>query len=395
MLANGRFVLPLALVLVFSAAIARQYDHVYLLKNPGFLVRPLVASFLLASFLYSILLVAFWRNLEPPRPGFRAYVTFLKLYWMTAPMAWLYAIPFERWMGVMDAAVANLWLLGVVSVWRVTLISRVVSVLFNVRWIAACPLVLLFATFPVLVVGALSVGPTITASMGGVQLPPDERLIDSVFGSLALVALWGFIPVAIGCSLASYHSRPRWEPRASWLHRSSAGVRVFAILSILGWTPILWETQHEQSMRWKVERGLPPREAVRLMSESTRDDFPQNWRLFKDLYSQHSMPAVKVDFIETALKADPAEWVNDLMYDELVYHIEGNFPITDQSVIDYARVLPLATNREALARRVLQRHEEAPWWNRGARLSGYDEALRSLRELAGISPPAPAAEEGS
>jgi len=110
MLANGRFVLPLALVLVFSAAIARQYDHVYLLKNPGFLVRPLVASFLLASFLYSILLVAFWRNLEPPRPGFRAYVTFLKLYWMTAPMAWLYAIPFERWMGVMDAAVANLWL---------------------------------------------------------------------------------------------------------------------------------------------------------------------------------------------------------------------------------------------------------------------------------------------
>ena len=38
--------------------------------------------------------------------------SFLNLYWMTAPLAWLYAIPFERFLSPADATTANLALLG-------------------------------------------------------------------------------------------------------------------------------------------------------------------------------------------------------------------------------------------------------------------------------------------
>ena len=58
-----------------------------------------------------------------------SYLTFLGLYWMTAPLAWLYGIPYERFLNEVNAAQANVWTLELVSVWRVLLISRVVAVL--------------------------------------------------------------------------------------------------------------------------------------------------------------------------------------------------------------------------------------------------------------------------
>ena len=52
---------------------------------------------------------------------------------MTAPLAWIYAIPVERFLGAYEATQANLWMLGIVSVWRIVLMIRVVSVLFGAR----------------------------------------------------------------------------------------------------------------------------------------------------------------------------------------------------------------------------------------------------------------------
>jgi hypothetical protein len=63
----------------------------------------------------------------------------------TAPLAWLYGIPFERLLDPFHATRAKLIVLGIVSAWRVALMVRVVTVLFGVRTIAAFPIVMLVA----------------------------------------------------------------------------------------------------------------------------------------------------------------------------------------------------------------------------------------------------------
>ena len=52
---------------------------------------------------------------------------------MTAPLAWLYAIPYERFLSPVGATRANLWTLGLVAAWRVLLIIRVLVVLLSYR----------------------------------------------------------------------------------------------------------------------------------------------------------------------------------------------------------------------------------------------------------------------
>ena len=93
---------------------------------------------------------------------------FMGLFWMTAPVAWLYALPVERFCDAMTAAKVNLILLAVVSLWRVLLIARVVQCLTGARYFAVLLWVLFAAAVEILVVilfgGAFA--RTILASMG-------------------------------------------------------------------------------------------------------------------------------------------------------------------------------------------------------------------------------------
>ncbi len=115
-LAANRWTPLIALLFVLSAGFARKYDGADLLREPWHLVLPLgaslVASFLLFCFAYDA------RFEQRRRPRFLdAYLSFLGLFWMTAPLAWAYAVPYERFLSPVDAAEANLWTLGLVSLW--------------------------------------------------------------------------------------------------------------------------------------------------------------------------------------------------------------------------------------------------------------------------------------
>src|SRR5690606_14846322 len=98
-------------------------------ETPMFLLGPLVFSF----FSGTVLSLVYSRSIRPrvsdPMSIGRDYLSFMALFWMTAPIAWLYAIPAERLLEPMAAARLNLAFLAVVSVWRVLLITRVLSVL--------------------------------------------------------------------------------------------------------------------------------------------------------------------------------------------------------------------------------------------------------------------------
>src|SRR5205085_6636802 len=128
-----------------SAGFAREYDGEDLWHEPWHLLIPLAASLVSSFVLFTICFVRVVNN-DPDRPSFfAAYRSFLTLFWMTAPLAWLYALPYERFLGPGPATSANLWTLALVAAWRVAIMVRVVSVVTDRGWAPSLFLVMAFA----------------------------------------------------------------------------------------------------------------------------------------------------------------------------------------------------------------------------------------------------------
>src|SRR5678815_267873 len=151
--ASNRSALWTGIVLVLLTGIARNYDQTYFFETPLWLIGPLAFSLFSGSFLYGVLIRGFAkRHFEEKQRSEKQWTTFMALFWMTAPVAWLYAIPVERFLDSYHAAQANIALLAIVSVWRVFLMSRVISVLLEIPFRRALGWVLVGASLEVIVV---------------------------------------------------------------------------------------------------------------------------------------------------------------------------------------------------------------------------------------------------
>src|SRR5207248_679108 len=141
------------IVLVLLAGIARNYDQSYFFNTPMWLIGPLAFSFFSGSFLYGLLICGVAKRHFPENPrDEKSWTTVMALFWMTAPIGWLYAIPVERFLDSYRAAQANIALLGLVSIWRVLLMSRVMAVLFEIPFLRGLGWVLFAASLEVIVV---------------------------------------------------------------------------------------------------------------------------------------------------------------------------------------------------------------------------------------------------
>ncbi len=105
--------LALGLVCTWIAGIGRYWD------NP----RTNWAQYLgLGSVAYVFCLaLVIWLLALPLRPQKWSYANVLVFITMTSPLAWLYAVPVERFMAPRDATLANGWFLAIVALWRVLL----------------------------------------------------------------------------------------------------------------------------------------------------------------------------------------------------------------------------------------------------------------------------------
>ena len=168
---------------MLAAGFAREYDGEDLLREPWHLLIPLAASLASSAVLYVIVRgIAARRGASDP-PALRGYIDFLGLYWMTAPLALLYAIPFERLLSAPDAVRANLYLLGLVAAWRVLLMTRVVSVIYNASFVAALFIVMFFAdTLAAFILVATPL--PIVSVMGGIRLSESESVLHHIVWNL-------------------------------------------------------------------------------------------------------------------------------------------------------------------------------------------------------------------
>lgn len=196
---GGALLVSLALVLLTS--IARNYDQTWIGENPFlWLAGNTLFSTVSGTGLFLWIRMFMANRIDDPQVSFVAsWWQFMGLFWGTAPIAWLYAIPVERWAGSMEAAHFNLTLLGVVSLWRVLLMARVLCVLHAAAFWRALCWVLSMACVEIVVVflgtGALS--RKIMAGMGGLRNSPEEDVLARALANVAAVAFYGFIPMLI------------------------------------------------------------------------------------------------------------------------------------------------------------------------------------------------------
>ena len=242
--------------------------------------RTLGASLVTATLLYGVLWLVLhgWKTFPNEWPTYRA---FLALYWLTAPLAWIYAIPVERFLDPLTATQANLWFLAIVAVWRVLLITRVVSVVFNASVFRVFFPVMLFAVAVMNV--AIQILPLpIISLMGGVRMSPSDQTI--MFVSLAIMflsfySLWILIPASLGLLFT-----PRDVERIPPLGRSEQPIERSAwglAFGLIAFGLVLLPfTQPEQQRRWQAEHLLTSGQVeagLNYMARYQAADFPPHW----------------------------------------------------------------------------------------------------------------------
>ncbi len=332
-------------LLVVSAALARSYHTMDILAKPWHLLAPFAVSIVMASVLLLTICIgprAATAGDSSWRPGFLRgrFLPFLGLVWMTAPLAWLYAVPYERLADPLTATEAKLWTLGAVSVWRLVLITRVLSVLSG-RSVAA-------TFFPVMLVAdgvvwlALSVAKVpLIQFMGEIQLTASERyLADTVF--LTRIAAFLSSPVwLLGAGIALF--RPRtWTLGLSEWKNVSAGVRAVAGGAIAaGLLGLVW-LQGEQRLATLTESLLQSgaiENGLLLMSDHRARDYPPQWEPPPRVGYGESTPPL-LDVLETMAHTPAADWVREAYLSSFERRYLGGWTY-DLNVAQWSRVLHL------------------------------------------------------
>ncbi|HAV61227.1 MAG TPA: hypothetical protein DCY13_02540, partial [Verrucomicrobiales bacterium] len=192
------------IALTMLTAFARSYDQTFILANPLlWLFGPLAFSLVSGTFLFRLTYGIGARGTMAHTPDSRPALWkhwrgFMGAFWLTAPIAWLYALPVERFFDSLTSTKINIGLLAVVALWRVLLMARVLQVVCQAPFRRTLLWVLGASFAEVLLVGFFggAFGKSLMASMGGMRNSPEEDLLLNAFGFVATVSFWG-IPVVV------------------------------------------------------------------------------------------------------------------------------------------------------------------------------------------------------
>jgi hypothetical protein len=315
--AKSRDALWVGLLFVLSAGLAREYDGEYLVREPWHLLLPLAASLATSFLLYALVYWAAQHHNVSQLRWWAGYCTFLTFYWMTAPLACLYALPVERFLDPGPATLTNFGLLAVVSAWRVLLITRVISVWLNTGFLRVL-LIVLFFGITVLLAANFATPTPVWDIMGGIRLPDREAVI---LNFKLLVWFWGSIAwfiLLIAAGIASFGNKLPWQvgelpkPFESATTWTMWGFAILLIVAGLGLLPL---AQPEQARRWQAEHLLHSGQidaAIEYMAATPRDKFPPHWDPPpRTSYGSDEPPLAEVA-AELNRRADIPAWVRDV-----------------------------------------------------------------------------------
>ncbi len=383
------------MVLVLLTGIARNYDQNFVLESPLWLIGPLAFSFLSGSFLYAILIRGFARGRMPEESRKEPrWATFMALFWLTAPVAWLYAIPVERFLDSYHAAQANIALLAIVSVWRVLLMSGVISVVLEIPFQRALGWVLVGASLEVIIVVFLGVlfggglSRRILAGMSGMRNAPEENLLSSVLG---FVWTWSWAVLVLSAIVLAA-KRFRGEVRP--LPKLSPGKVPWILLGSLTviWIGIAIGPQRKQKhfvTHAELVRKAAYAEALAYLERHQQSDFPPGRRLEPNPYEYR----VWEDLPPTMalLTPETAPWIRQIYLGHLTATLSHLFSGYDSLTNVAAMLLAmerlpesrewLQTNQTALARQGLGHRYLGDPNNNAIELTARTNILEALARM--------------
>lgn len=313
--ASCPWAIPLGAFFVLAAGLAREYDGVSLRDEPWHLLIPFGASLAAATLLYGLLFLTSWLRQQHPRGFWRGWFRFLGLFWLTAPMALLYGIPYERFLPELDAVRANLLTLGVVALWRVALMSRIVSVLWQWGPVSSAFVTMVFAD-GVAVLALSQAQVPVMPMMGGIRYSEAEALLAEVGLAAQAIAWILVLPLLLAYIVVGtlYVSSPVILNKRSTGTGLTPAIVVLAIAACLVWIPGMFRAQREQQLRHRVESMLFKGQIVEALGEMSShqpEDFPPNWtpppRV--ELRTRQEIPLERVFLTLATMQPPAAGWV--------------------------------------------------------------------------------------
>jgi hypothetical protein len=318
--ASARSALVTGIILVFLTSIARNYDQTHISENAfRWLFGSLLFSLVSGTWLFLVSYCGFARRGmegKDREATWSHWPQFMGLFWMTAPIAWLYAIPVERFMEPVAAAKTNITLLVIVSIWRVLLMSRVLQVLCRAPFSRSLVWTLFPAAVEVLIVAFLGGFFTraIMMSMAGLRNSPVEDVIHSAVGNAFTMSFYGaplLLIVAIfwKCS----------EILAPFPKRIPAKYPVkFLTISAICWVVVAIPNQRQLWHSAQVDEMIKEerfQELLAYYSSHERKDFAPARILPPKMYEGSSF--TQLPLLISRMDGKEPPWVRELMVEKL------------------------------------------------------------------------------
>lgn len=217
----GRREAVFGLVCAWIAGIGRYWDH----PSAGWAQKSGLGSVVYVFALSALI----WLMLKPLRANRQNYITICAAVGLTSPLAWLYALPVERWFDVGTAISLNMWFLAIVALWRVGLLGR-----FFMRSAGCSPwrtivLTLLPLCSIVMSLSALNLEHAVFELMAGIgREDPLEQVIDARYGFLfflTVIASFAVLPLVLSYAwmvFLSLSGRDREARGSRWREETRA-----------------------------------------------------------------------------------------------------------------------------------------------------------------------------
>lgn len=315
------------ILLVLITTIPRNYDQTLITENPfKWIFGSLLFSLLSGTWVFIIAYQAgTWRKgMEKKERESSSWRCFMGMFWMTAPIAWLYALPVERWFDPVSAAKANVTLLAIVSIWRVWLITRCLSVTCGIPFFKILMWVLVTASAEIVLVSIFGGAAlkSVMAGMSGMRNSPAEEVLSQALWIAISGALWTF-PIALLVGLiwglrGPAHALPEANPEA-------VKFRPLAVMAAVWITAAIYP-QMEMSLIARYERHLREgenRAALDWLNRHPQSSFAPSRPLSPKPFEYEVFG--KLPGLLGEVQESDATWVKELFIKKLdkPYHIIG------------------------------------------------------------------------
>ncbi len=317
-LAGSSWAWLIGALLVVTAGLARNYDHLSLLKEGEWIYGPFAMSLFSAALIYGFLQLML--SIPAAKGNFR---TFLSFFWLTAPCAWLYGIPVERWMSLLDATKWNVAFLLIVSIWRICLMARAVSVLSNTSFFLSLLIIVVPASAE-MGIGSFFQRLSLIGAMSGSRLPSHNDWLVQTTHIVMLTSVWCFLLAVVVWGI--YHEKrfPKTAADTSTglaKARIGSGWKIWLLpgLALLGWAGIALPEQPVVNRTYQLKQLIHAeryREAIDYAAHFKEQDFSQIQEFPPGSYPSYIGQRLVRLLVE--LKPDDPTWLRKVWQEEFV-----------------------------------------------------------------------------